>query len=492
MLPTIARIGVFSVVFVAAARHATAETTLARIFLTEKNAKPLIGELLNETDGKITIYDIQASKVRDVPRDSIREVRRDLSEQAAASLVDLSRFLAWKIKTTVPLAPAQGHIATVDLATVYVSLGEQHGIEEGQELTVYRGAKEVRDPNTKEVLDRIRRRVGKLKVIEVRQKVSKCGHTGELEVEYQVGDEVESSIRPAIAVFPIGDASGNATGEGDAFTEQLTGGLAEAGIPLVERTRLGDTLAELALQQADLFDAKSAQRVGKQLGAVAVLVGSIEDEGKPRTANLRLTKVSTGEILLSHAAELAKGKSQDDQSPNADPRPSPGLAREGNLLAKPDVAVEFKKGNWQLQNGRLLFTGNSGDGLAVVAQELPKDFRLTLKAVPAAVTPATCIALYFQADNDEFIVQLAQDGSGVIVDGKDPRSDRSAKYDAVFVAGKPNAVTYIVRQGVLTVAVNGRAFLRHRDARLGKSSSPTFTLGVVGDWSIDEIRIARP
>jgi TolB-like protein len=479
--------------YVAMPADAAEPGKLARVFLKERGTTPLIVELVEESDKKVVVYDIQASKSLELARESIREIRPEVSEQAAADRVDLSRFLAWKIQKTIPLATAAGKVATVDLSTVYVNVGSNSGLEVGQELSVYRGASEVRDPTTNEVLDRVRRLIGKLQVVEAREKISKCSHVGEFEVEYEVGDEVEATAKPTIAVFPVGDESGNETAAGNALTEELTSGLTKAGIPLVERTRLSDALTELAIQQSDLFDVNSAKKVGKQLGATAIVVGAIVDDDKGQKVNLRLTKVSTGEILLAHAATLSESRKSVATEPTLEgSRPERGVPSRSNLLATSGLQPSFKKGNWQLLNGQLVFKGNSGDGLATIPCDLPKTYRLILQATPASLTPAAHLAMYLRGGETEFIITLDQAGSCVIVDGKDPRSDGGAKYDPVFIAGKSNPIIVDVRNGSLIVTVKGRQFLSHRDPRLGKTPSQDFTLGVVGVWSVDSIQVVRP
>src|SRR5262249_25383200 len=81
--------------------------------------------------------------------------------------------------------------------------------------------------------------------------------------------------------------------------EDLTTGLSQGGISIVERTFLDKVLNELGFQNTKLFDPDKAQRVGKQLGAYAVLVGSMSGSGYRSEANLRLVKVDTGEILFA-------------------------------------------------------------------------------------------------------------------------------------------------------------------------------------------------
>ncbi|MBX3425383.1 MAG: hypothetical protein KF688_06865 [Pirellulales bacterium] len=461
----------------------------ARLFPAVNHNKPITVEILQESDESLTVFDIQAGSVKQVTPQDFKEIRRGLTEDAIASRVDPTRLFAWKIRKAMPLKIPKGAIATVDFAAVYVNLGIDDGLEVGQDLAVYRGATEIRDPTTNEVLDRIRRLIGNLQVVEVRNRISKCRNAGQFEIEFKVGDEVEPKQPPTIAVFPIEEASGEVTADSMRFTEQLTTALADAGIPLVERTRLADALTELEIQQSDLFRADGAKKVGGLLGASAIVVGQVSDEGDRLLANLRLTKVSTGEIILSHSAEVARSDVEGG-------KPREGFvaanARSGatNLLTVGPAPL-FRKGNWQTRNGQLLYTGNNGDGAVAFLLKLPDQFRLTVRATPSGVTQSTCVAFYFGEGGTEFIVQLAEDGSCVIVDGKDPRSDHTAKYGAVFVSGRTNTIQYECRKGGLMVSVNGRRLLVHRDQRLGESTANEFSFGVLGDWVFESADISR-
>jgi hypothetical protein len=201
--------------------------------------------------------------------------------------------------------------------------------------------------------------------------------------------------------------------------------------------------------------------------------------------------VSSGEILFSHNRTIPARKIPRVTSTAGASSPPAVIASNagGNLLNTPNLEQGVKKGNWQVQNGRLLFKGNSGDGVISFPHSLPKQLHLTLKASPAGVGPSTCIALYFKASDVQFIVQLAQDGSCVIVDGKDPRGDHTAKYDPVFVDNRQNTVAYEIHDETLVVRVNGRRFLTFKDARLGKTNSNDFALGVVGEWTFQTVQI---
>lgn len=115
------------------------------------------------------------------------------------------------------------------------------------------------------------------------------------------------AAKAKIAVIPPVDATGVNTRTGVELAEELTTGLTKAGIPVIERAQLGAILKELNFQQSERVDPATAQRVGKQLGAYAVVVGSISlGNQRYAQAQLRAVKVETGEVLTALTYRLPR------------------------------------------------------------------------------------------------------------------------------------------------------------------------------------------
>ncbi|MBI4063695.1 MAG: hypothetical protein HY401_05265 [Elusimicrobia bacterium] len=101
------------------------------------------------------------------------------------------------------------------------------------------------------------------------------------------------------------------------FADSVTGALLKTGrLRLVERSRLDALLNEAKLAQTGLIDSATAAKLGRQLGAQAIILGSltsvsVHDEKqslgfawvKTRrveiTVEARLVAIETGEILAS-------------------------------------------------------------------------------------------------------------------------------------------------------------------------------------------------
>lgn len=72
----------------------------------------------------------------------------------------------------------EGLVATVEGGTVVINVGSAAGVQVGDTFEVQRVLREVRDPQTKEVLDVVTQPVGTMKVATVREKISTGAMTG--------------------------------------------------------------------------------------------------------------------------------------------------------------------------------------------------------------------------------------------------------------------------------------------------------------------------
>ena len=102
-----------------------------------------------------------------------------------------------------------------------------------------------------------------------------------------------------LAVLPLDKASASEeyAGLGKALAGMLVTDLsAVPGIKLVERERLQALLDELELNSGDFVDPKSAQKLGKGVGARFVLAGSFSVVGEQFVLDARVVSVESGEI----------------------------------------------------------------------------------------------------------------------------------------------------------------------------------------------------
>ncbi len=282
--------------------HGWSQSSAAPLLVkvTDDKGAGVIGELKSETDDQLELIDLKTGKKLIYQKSALNDSRKGITDREAAATIGLPEFLVWKIRRVIPGGTLSGKIAQIDGSIVYVTLSAQTGLEKGQELFVYRGDQPIKHPDTGEVLGMQRRRTAKLIVTEALDKHSKTKLTGDLEVELQVGDTVEPANQSKpIAILPLVDLNGEIRAGGKKLGEDLTTGLIQGGVSVVERTLLAKVLVELGLQNTKVFDAEKMQKIGKQLGAFAILAGTLTASGYGSDVNLRLIRVETGEILFA-------------------------------------------------------------------------------------------------------------------------------------------------------------------------------------------------
>ncbi|MCB9674844.1 MAG: hypothetical protein H6737_06990 [Alphaproteobacteria bacterium] len=113
----------------------------------------------------------------------------------------------------------------------------------------------------------------------------------------------------AIAPFSANTSNAELAPVTAGLSDMLTTDIGEApDVTLVERSRLQDLLAELALQQSDWADPSSAVQLGKGLGATHVVVGGLaEARGRVRL-DARVVDVGSGRVVASVEKEGAVGQ----------------------------------------------------------------------------------------------------------------------------------------------------------------------------------------
>jgi hypothetical protein len=335
-MPMLVRIPCLAAALLAAAAwtSAAAQEGPRLASVSTRQARTYAGEVLNKDGGGITIQDLKTNIEVRIEQKDVLKIQEPITIDEAARIAGLPNVIAWQIRRTAAKQAPVGKVARITATTVYVTLGKDE-ISPGQELTVYRRKDEILDPDTGEVLAVERPLIAKVVVTEVDARLSKVKIVGDVEVELQVGDEVstrEDGLK--VAVCPIYHESGELSDVGSNLAEDVTTLLVQQGITVVERSVLNAVLVELVAQNTILFDANSAQNLGKLTGASVVVAGKIVPSGKTGKAYMRLIDVETAEILQAASASVSlanaktvSGRSGTPDAADKPAKPQPAAAR---------------------------------------------------------------------------------------------------------------------------------------------------------------------
>jgi hypothetical protein len=343
--------------------------TIAQVVL--EDGRSLVAEVLQERQDVLEVLDIKTGVQVTVKRETVKKVVRDLSQEDAIKWAGLAPYLAWRVKQAEQVKPA-GQVVTVTPTAVYTNLGEADGIEVKDRVKVYHEGEALTDPKTGEKLGSIRSFIAELEVTEVQAKLSKAVRTTEVESDIQRGDTVELvRARKAVAVMPLSIAKREYAHIAQAVVEDWTTALVKRGVPVVERAQLDRVLLELGLQQTGLMDSDTTNKIGKLVGAYAVLTGTLVEGVQGRgTVHARLLKTGTGEVLVAASESIALSATEKRALPAA-AQPIqgtvvPSVATTSTVFRQPAFKEDFSKDpKWQMSD-RSRFFWRSQDGVLAV------------------------------------------------------------------------------------------------------------------------------
>lgn len=406
------KLSIALVVILASASFASAQSpTLTSITLNSGTS--ILGEVRSENAVTAQVFDLTTGDEKTIKIADIKS-RTSATDSTAILRVGIPRFLAWRVKKELN-GPATGKIAEVTPSSIYLTLGSKDGLEVGNTLTVFRDEGELKDPDSGDVIGRKRAKLARLEVTEVQDSYSKAKRLGDTDVELKAKDQVEQEgVNLAVAIMPILDIEGDETTTGKTLAEQISTMFVSRGITVVERERLNVALTELALQQSKAFDADAAQKVGKQLGAVAVITGTITPKAMRAEAHVRLIRVQTGEAIVAASQDLAAVGNKVAGAPQ------PAVPGAGAAVPKIDTALLRKK----FSAGRVVFDSKTGQLTLTYDFKSPiqlKDFELN-DAKPAMANGVLRIG---PSDNIKHVAKFKSVSVGGYFKMENIKDDRS-------------------------------------------------------------------
>lgn len=123
-----------------------------------------------------------------------------------------------------------------------------------------------------------------------------------------------------VVVLPLTYADGWTSTGSTLIAEELTTALVgRKGITIIERSQLDKVMSETRLELSGITEAGAVQKLGKVLGADAIVTGTLTDiDDHATTANVRLIRSETGEILSAVSKTFSRSW-QDLPRPPATP-----------------------------------------------------------------------------------------------------------------------------------------------------------------------------
>ena len=147
-------------------------------------------------------------------------------------------------------------------------------------------------------------------VSEVEAAVEKTLERGAEVLAQEIVESLPQEKKPLLAVLDFSDLSDCVSAFGRLTSEELVTKLFKTKrARVVERGMLKKALQELRFNLSELVDPDRAKQLGKQVGADAIVSGTVSDLGASVKINARVIEVERGDVLAAAGVEIAKDES---------------------------------------------------------------------------------------------------------------------------------------------------------------------------------------
>lgn len=125
----------------------------------------------------------------------------------------------------------------------------------------------------------------------------------------QLAASLPDDKKLTVAVLDFNDLAGNVSALGRLVNEELVTKLFQTRrVKVIERGLLEKAINELKFTLSGLVDPNRAKQLGKQVGADAIVTGTIADLGSIVKINARLIEVEKGDVVAAAGVEVIKDR----------------------------------------------------------------------------------------------------------------------------------------------------------------------------------------
>lgn len=254
----------------------------------------------------------------------------------------------------------QGSVTGVERDRVLIDLGAKQ-VYQGMELQVYREGDEVKHPVTGEVLGKRDKRLGLLRVVEVKERFSEAAIVSREEgTAIKAKDLVRVSSDRLVVGLPLIDVGGVKEANAHSVTKDLAIALAKTGhFMVIEDPLLKAALTgEHASRVESLGDPSTLKVLAEKTHVQFLVVGKLSPGYQGLFLNLQVVSVVTGAPLTVASVEVkergpmvvaapsppSRSTLRPGSEPAPSPAPRPSFLQTERQIPEPSRTAEQSKG----------------------------------------------------------------------------------------------------------------------------------------------------
>jgi hypothetical protein len=236
----------------------------------------------------------------------------------------------------------QGSVVGIDADRVLIDLGSKQKVYQGMELQVYREGEDVKHPVSGQILGKRDRRVGLLRVVEVREGFSETTAFSRQEGStITPGDLVRVSHDRLLVALPTIDAGEVKGANVSSLTKDVAIALAKTGrfIVIEEHLIRATLMGEKPSRSESFTDPSTLKVLSERARAQLLALGKLSATDQGIFLDLQVVSVSSGAPLTVASVEVAGSQPGRIAAPSATPAPVPS-----QKSAPPFVRVQPQPG----------------------------------------------------------------------------------------------------------------------------------------------------
>ncbi len=199
-----------------------------------------------------------------------------------------------------------GQVIGLEQERVLVDLGSKDKVIPGLEMQIYRQGEEFKHPYTGQVLGRLDRDVGRLRILEVHENFSAAEVIQQAEgTVVQQGDHVRVTTARVILALPSVDVTDVAGANPRSVTRDLLNALVKTGrFDIMTDQRIREALAKEKMANPEFSDPAVVQALWKQLRVSAVLLAKLSLLEKTVQWDVQVISTVRGDSITLASAEV--------------------------------------------------------------------------------------------------------------------------------------------------------------------------------------------
>ncbi|PWB80839.1 MAG: hypothetical protein C3F08_03350 [Candidatus Methylomirabilota bacterium] len=201
---------------------------------------------------------------------------------------------------------------------VLIDRGTADGVVQGMELDVFREGEEFKHPLTGEILGRLDKDLGTLRVLHVRERYAEAAIIKKTEkAGFKKGDRVRVSMARMIVAFPNVEAEGVGGLSVRSTTKELAAALVRTGrFELIEDRQLRSMLlADKELGATELADPKNLKQLADKGKIQVLLLSRLMPSGDGVSLDVQAYSALTGNAVVLASAQVQSGVAGPGSSP---------------------------------------------------------------------------------------------------------------------------------------------------------------------------------